>query len=145
MSNDELFYEISERLRSIESRLFGQWEIKAMMIEQLKTRLAGLFDKAYANAGNRWLREVIAQVKLLVLAKLDSIKGQMEGFFDAGKFDESVDFLTTFAKGNIKIAVPWWMRLFVPSTGRLIDDMGVWLKSNKALFKDHIGMVQPTE
>ncbi len=134
--------ELNDRLREVQSLRFTL-ETKTMMIEQLKTKLAGLFDKAYANNGNKWVGRVILEVKRLTLAKLDTIKGQMEGFFDSEKFDSTVDFLTTFAKGNVSIAVPWYLRLFVPSTGALIDDMGVWLKTNKTLFKEQIGSAAP--
>ena len=145
MSNAALLlHEISERLRGLESRLFAYERYPTMMIEQLKTKLTAFFDKAYANGRSEWVKTVISKTKMLVLSRLDSIKGQMEGLFDSEQFDTSVDFLTDFARGNIGTIVPWYLRLFVPSTDKLIAEMGVWLKANKGLFKEQIGTVQPT-
>jgi hypothetical protein len=134
--------ELNQRLREVQNTRI-LLENNAMLIEQLKVKLAGFFDKAYANNGNKWIQAVIAKTKELVLGKLDSVKTQMEMLLDSEQFDAGVDFLIDFAKGNVKIAVPWYLRLFVPSTAKLIDDMGVWLKSNKAMFKAQIGDAPP--
>jgi hypothetical protein len=135
-------YELNQRYREIQSALFARGN-NDMMIEQLKVKLGNFFDKAYANHSNKWVREVIASVKALVLGKLDAIKTQMEGFFDSGTFDKSVDFLIDFAKGNVKVALPFWVRLMGVSTDKLLGEMGSWLKANKDMFKAGIGDAPP--
>lgn len=137
-----LLYEINERLRLSESERFTL-EDDAMMIEQLKVKVAAFLDKAYANSSNYLVQRVILAAKPLLLDQIDTIKDQLLGLFDSAKFDASVDFLTAFVKGNISVSIPWYLRLLGVSTGKLVDDLGAYLKLNKALFKERIGSEMP--
>lgn len=135
-------YEIHERLRQIESLLLANREGKTMLIQQLQARVGSFFDKAHANVRGSLLRTVVQRLRAVVLANLEALKVQAEQLFDGGGFAAGVDFLMAFARGNLGKVVPWYLRPFV-SEGKLLDDLGTWLKANAGLFKDGIGALPP--
>lgn len=141
---DEQFFEISERLRQIESRLLAPQGDRPMLIEQLKGRMERLFDKAHANVPSGLSRTLVQRVRAVVLANLDGLKSQAEQFFDNGDFAGAVDFVLAFARGNVGKVVPWYLRPFV-SEDKLLTQLGTWLKANAGLFREGIGELPPTK
>ena len=134
--------ELNQRLRDVQNTRFLS-ENHAMMIEQLKAKVAGIFDKAHANVRNSYLQKIILQTKVFLLANLDVVKDQVAYLFDAGKFDEGIDFIVKYSKGNVKLPIPFWLRLFAPSSDKLLEQLGEWMKLNKELFKEKIGSELP--
>ncbi len=113
-----------------------------MLIQELKVRVGGFFDKAHANVPGSMLRTVVQRLRAVVLFNLDALKVQAEQLFDGGDFAAGVDFLLAFAKGNVGKIVPWYMRPFV-NESKLLDQLGTWLKANASLFRDGIGALPP--
>lgn len=143
MTNDELFWELSERLRTIESRLFDASKDNPMLIQELRVRAGSFFDRAYANVPSSLGRIAIQRLRSLVIANLDTIKTQTEQLFDGGDFAAGVDFVIAYARGNLGKIVPWYLRPFV-SESKILDQLGTWLKANAGLFRDGIGALPPT-
>ena len=137
-----LLWELNKRIGERDSPVY-QKGAEAMMIEALKVKVANVFATMHRNAKTEITRKVIVGIENLVLSRINSIKGQLEGLFEQSRYDESVDFLVAFSRGNVKIAVPWYLRWLAPSTDKVIDELGVWLKANRELFKEKIGDGNP--
>jgi len=132
---DEQFYDLSERLRGIESLLLTKGN--PMVANELKVKVNGLFDRIVNNYrsalfGGRYVNALRA----FVLDNIDLVQHHLQAILTGGDFDASVKSIVTIARGNLKLPFPY--NIF---GGMALTSIEGWMldKNNRDKMKEWIG------
>ncbi len=74
-------------------------------------------------------------LRTFVLTNLDSVKAQIEDFFNRGDYAGLVEFLRVWANGNLPVS--WIMR---PFAKMFLNALADWAIQNQNQLRDAIGM-----
>ncbi len=124
-----------------------------MVIMKLKERMVMFFDLIIASTSKSPnLQKVAVEAKAFVLLNLAVLQPALEVLFEQGRYDAAIDLLVSVLKGNLnKLRIPftgplgwlWTLLLGSVPIDPLIDQLGVWLKANREMFKGSIGDGNP--
>lgn len=139
---DEQYYDLSERLRHIESLLHGMGDT-TMIANNLKVRVNSLFDRIV----NKYKRlpfggKYVNALRDFILANIELVEVHIKNILDDKDFDASVLALMSIARGNLKVGFP--LNLF---SGIALSSIQKWMldKNNKEYLKELIGTLPPVE
>lgn len=137
---DEQYYDLSERLRHIESLIHGLGG-STMVANELKVRVNTLFDRIV----NKYKKlpfggKYVNALRDFILANIELVEKHLKGILEDKDFDGSVLALMAIARGNLKVGFP--LNLF---SGVALSSIQKWMldKNNKEYLKELIGTLPP--